>query len=121
MPVGAGAVGPGLGGIGEGNDFTQTVTFGAGTNTAGGATVTHPTLGAAAQVNATKDTMVYIVIGTAGTAFTIAIGPTSGVADTIVNSVVATSGVMYTVRVPAGWYIAVTGTTATWTATAIVS
>ena len=44
----------------------------------------------------------------------------SGVANTIVNSVVATSGGMYSLRLPAGWFIAVTATTATWTATAVV-
>jgi hypothetical protein len=100
--------------------FSQVLDINAGTDTASAAAVTTPTLGAAAQVNTVYDTMLYIVIGTAGTAFTIAVGPTSGVANTIVNSVVATSGGMYSVRLPAGWYIAVTGTTATWTATAIV-
>jgi hypothetical protein len=97
------------------------ITVNSGTNTASAASVTTPTLGAAAKLSSTNDLLLYIVIGTAGTAFTIAIGPTSGVANTIVNSVTATSGTMYTVRLPAGWYIAVSGTTATWTTTAIAT
>jgi hypothetical protein len=94
--------------------------FNQGTNTAPGATVTTPTLGAAAQLaQTTKDSMVYITVTTAGT-LTIAIGATSGVANTIVAGLAAPLGAMYTLRLPAAWYIAVTtGTTAAWTATAI--
>ena len=101
--------------------FSNPVTLASGSNTASAAAVTTPTLGAAAQLAQTAaDSMLYIVIGTAGTALTIAIGPTSGVADVLVNSVAATSGTMYTVRLPAGWFVKVTATTATWTTTAIV-
>lgn len=101
--------------------FNNLIQANGGTSTASAAAFTTPTLGAAAQLaQTTKDSILYIVIGTAGTAFTIAIGPTAGVANTLVNSVVATSGTMYTVRLPAGWYIAVTATTATWTTTAQV-
>ncbi len=99
---------------------TNAVVLQAGSNTSGGATITTPTLGAAATVNTTADVMLYIVVGTAGT-LTIAYGPTSGVANTIVSGIAAPLGAMYTVRLPAGWYIAVTtGTTATWTTTAQV-
>jgi hypothetical protein len=91
-----------------------------GTSTAQGAAATTPTLGAAAQLaNTTRDAMLYIAVGTAGT-LTIAIGATSGVATTIVGGLAAAIGDLYTVRLPAGWYIAVTtSTTAAWTATAI--
>lgn len=92
----------------------------AGTNTATAATVTTPTLSAAAVVNTGYDVMVYIVVGTAGT-LTIAIGPTSGVANTIVAGLAVPLGAMYSIRLPAGWFIAVTTTTtAAWTTTAIV-
>jgi hypothetical protein len=89
-------------------------------NTSGSAAVATPTLGAAAQLAQTiADAMLYIAVGTAGT-LTVAIGPTSGVATVIVNGLAAAIGDLYTVRLPAGWYIAVTtGTTAAWTATAI--
>lgn len=96
-------------------------TFNGGTNTAAAATVTTPTLGAAAQLaQTTKDSMLYIVVGTAGT-LTIAIGATSGVTTTIVSGVASSIGDMYSIRLPAGWYIAVTSsTTAAWTTTAII-
>ena len=100
--------------------FTGLVTENGGTTTAGTATVTTPTLGAAAQLaQTTQDAMLYIAVGTAGT-LTIAIGPTSGVANVLVNGLAAAIGDLYTVRLPAGWYVKVTtGTTAVWTTTAI--
>ncbi len=62
--------------------------------------------GTASQLAQTaNDAMVYLTIGTAGTAFSIAIGPTPDVANTIVAGATATSGTMYTVRLPAGWYL----------------
>ena len=84
------------------------------------ATATAPTLGAAAQLaNKTNDAMLYIAVGTAG-ALTIAIGATSGVTTTIVSGVTAAVGDLYTIRLPAGWYVAVTSTnTAAWTTKAI--
>lgn len=70
--------------------------------------------GTAAQLSDTgRDYMVYLEIGTAGTAFTVAIGPTSTPANTVVSSGVATSGEVITVRLPAGWYLEWTATTAT--------
>jgi hypothetical protein len=100
---------------------TGIATLNGGTNTAGAATVTTPTLGAAAQLaQTTKDSMLYITVTTAGT-LTIAIGPTSGVANTIVAGLASAIGDMYSIRLPAAWYVAVTsGTTAVWTTTAIV-
>jgi parallel beta-helix repeat protein len=70
--------------------------------------------GTAAQLSDTGRTyMVYLEVGTAGTAFTVAIGPTSTPANTVVASGVATSGEVVTVRLPAGWYLQWTATTAT--------
>ena len=91
-----------------------------GSNTAASAAVLTPTLGAAAQLSdRTRDYMAYIQVGTAGTALVVAIGPTSGVATVVHSSGVATAGQLVTVRLPAGWYIQVTATTATWATTAI--
>lgn len=92
----------------------------AGTNTSGTAAKTNPTLGAAAQLaNTSQDAMIYIEVTTAGT-LTVAIGPTSGVADTIVNGVATAIGSLISLRLPAGWFIAVTTSdTAVWTATAV--
>lgn len=91
-----------------------------GTNTAGSAAVTAPVLAAAAQLAQTSaDAMLYIDVTVAGT-LTIKIGPTVGVANTIVNGLAAAIGDQYTIRLPAGWYVAVTtSTTAVWTTTAI--
>lgn len=88
----------------------------AGSNTAQGAPVLTPTLanGTAAQLSdITQDYMVYLTVGTAGTALTISIGPTSVPAHTICSSVAATSGATYSFRVPAGWYVEWSATTAT--------
>jgi hypothetical protein len=113
---------PGAGGIyiQDGTNFDCIGSFGTSTNTAGVATVTTPTLGAAAQLaQTTADAMLYIAVGAAGT-LTVAIGPTSGVTTVIVNGLAAAVGDLYTVRLPAGWFVKVTtGTTATWTTTAV--
>ena len=57
--------------------------------------------------------MVYLEIGTAGTANVLAIGPTSTPANTVVASGTATAGEIMTVRLPAGWYLKWSATTAT--------
>jgi hypothetical protein len=90
--------------------------FNAGTNTAGSAPVLTPanSNGTAAQLSDhTRDYMVYLTIGTAGTAFVLAIGPTSTPANTVVPSSTATSGTQYAFRLPAGWYWEWSATTAT--------
>jgi len=92
------------------------LTLNGGTTTAGSAPVLTPAFanGTAAQLtDTTRDYMVYLTVGTAGTAFSLAIGPTSTPANTIVPSSVATAGQVYTIRLPAGWYLKWAATTAT--------
>ena len=81
-------------------------------------TVTTPTLGAAAQLaNKTVVQQLYIDVTAAGN-LVVAIGPTAGVANTLFSGTSAIQCI--TVRLPAGWYIAVTtSNTATWTTTAV--
>jgi hypothetical protein len=79
-----------------------------------GAAVLTPTFanGMAAQLSdTTRVYTVYLNVTTAGTATTLAIGPTSGVANVIKASSVATLGDVYTVRLPAGWFLKWAGTT----------
>lgn len=97
---------------------TNLLTTGGGTSTAGSAPVLAPTFanGTAAQLtDTTRDYMVYLQIGTAGTAFTLQIGPTSGVANTIMASATPLSDQLLTIRLPAGWFLKWAGTTTTLT------
>jgi hypothetical protein len=92
------------------------ITANAGTDTAGSAPVITPAFanGTPAQLaDTTRDYMVYLEVGTAGTALVIKIGPTSTPATTIVASGVATAGEVISVRLPAGWYLEWSATTAT--------
>lgn len=96
--------------------FAEVVTANAGTSSAGSAPVITPTFasGTAAQLSdLTRDYTVYLEIGTAGTANVVAIGPTSTPANTVVASGVATAGQVMTIRLPAGWYLKWSATTAT--------
>ena len=95
---------------------TGLLTENGGTATSGNAPALTPAFanGTAAQLtDTTRDYVVYLTIGTAGTAFVLAIGPTAGVANTVVPSSAATSGDAYTVRLPAGWFLKWSATTAT--------
>lgn len=97
---------------------TDAVSFPAGTSTAVSAPVLTPAFasGTAAQLaDLTRDYMVYLEIGTAGTANVLAIGPTSTPANTVIASGVATTGEIMTVRLPAGWFLKWSATTATLT------
>lgn len=102
---------------GEATDtFTSVIAANAGTSSAGSAPVLTPTFatGTAAQLtDLTRDYMVYLEIGTAGTANVVAIGPTSTPANTVIASGVATAGEVMTIRLPAGWYLKWSATTAT--------
>jgi hypothetical protein len=87
-------------------------------NSAGAAPVLTPAFvnGTAAQLaDTTRDYMVYLQIGTAGTAFTLAIGPTSGVANTLMASATPLADSLLSFRLPAGWYVKWAGTTTTLT------
>ncbi len=79
-------------------------------------------LGTAAQLSdTTRDYQVYLTIGTAGTAGSLKIGPTSAVANTLFSGAALTSGQVITVRLPAGWYLELSGTTATLASSSAVS
>jgi hypothetical protein len=70
--------------------------------------------GVAAQLSdTTVDYMVYLEIGSAGTAFSVAIGPTSTPSHTIVASGTATTGEVVSFRLPAAWYVLFAITTGT--------
>jgi hypothetical protein len=47
------------------------------------------------------------------------IGPTATPANTLINATVASIGVLYRVRLPAGWYLKATWTTAVFAQLAI--
>jgi hypothetical protein len=83
-----------------------------GTNTSGGATASTPTFtsGTARQCSTTTDVMLYVEVTTAAT-LAISIGPTSTPADAVLTSETSALG-LQTYRVPAGWYVKITGTIA---------
>lgn len=92
------------------------VSFPDGTSTAVSAPVIAPDFanGTAAQLSDTsRDYMVYLEIGTAGTANVLKIGPTSTPAYTVISSGTATAGELMSVRLPAGWYLEWSASTAT--------
>lgn len=92
--------------------------FAAGTSSAPSAPLLTPANanGTAAQLtDTTRDYMLYLTIGIAGTALAVAIGPTSGVADTIYTASVATAGQSISFRLPAGWFWKWSAITATLT------
>lgn len=87
-----------------------------GTKTTAGAAVLTTTFanGTAAQLSdITRDYQVYFTVGTIGSAFSVAIGPTSTPANTIVSSNTPNAGESISFRLPAGWFVkwAGTGTT----------
>lgn len=76
----------------------------AGTNGGGGVQLT----------DTTRDYMVYLQVGTAGTAMIVSMGATNAATDvTLHASGTATSGDLYSFRLPAGWYFKWSATTAT--------
>jgi hypothetical protein len=97
---------------------TNVLAANGGTSTAGSAPALTPTFanGVASQLtDTTRDYTVYLQIGTAGTAFTLAIGPTSGVANTLMASATPLADQLLTVRLPAGWFLKWAGTSTTLT------
>jgi hypothetical protein len=70
--------------------------------------------GVASQLTDTaRDYMVYLTCDTGGTGFSLAIGPTNATANTIVNGLAVAAGDQYSIRLPAGWFLKWTATTAT--------
>jgi hypothetical protein len=95
---------------------TGVASHNAGTSTAGSAPVLTPAFAAntAAQLaDLTRDYMVYLEVGTAGTAFVVQIGPANTTTTTVSASGVATSGEVVSFRLPAGWWVKWNATTAT--------
>jgi hypothetical protein len=93
-----------------------TLALGKGTSTSGSAPVLTTTFanGTAAQLaDTTRDYMIYLTVGTAGSAFSIAIGPTSTPANTILSSNTPNSGEAISFRLPAGWFVKWAGTSTT--------
>lgn len=71
-------------------------------------------VGAASQLSdKTRDYMVYLTIGTAGTGCTLTIGPTGTPAYTIHSSSTPTAAMQLDVRLPAGWYLELAGSSTT--------
>jgi hypothetical protein len=93
--------------------------FDGGTNTAASAAITTPTFmsATAQQISTTKDAIVYIDVKTAAS-LTLAIGANSS-ATTVLQSAVVSGLGLSSIRVPAGWYLKITGTIADLTITAI--
>ena len=103
---------------------TGTVIAPSGVNTAttGAAVLTslaHTTATAYQLSDTTRDYEVYADCTTSGTAFTLAIGPTSIPATTLISATVATAGVLYRFRLPAGWYYEMTFTGAVFNVNAV--
>ncbi len=97
---------------------TNLLTPNGGTATAGSAPALTPTFanGVASQLtDTTRDYLVYLQIGTAGTAFTLAIGPTSTPANTLMASATPLADELLSFRLPAGWYVKWAGTSTTLT------
>jgi hypothetical protein len=98
------------------SSFSGVVTENGGTDTAGSAPAITPTFanGTASQLaDLTRDYMVYLQIGTAGTAFSLKIGPTSTPATTVFASATPAAEQMLSVRLPAGWYLEWAGSSTT--------
>jgi hypothetical protein len=96
--------------------FSGVAKFTGGTSTAGSAPVIASAFasGVASQLaDLTRDYMVYLVVATAGSAFTVAIGPTSGAVNVIVASETPAAGMAVSVRLPAGWFLEWAGTLTT--------
>jgi len=84
-----------------------------GTKTTAAAAVLTPTFasGTASQLSdLTRDYMVYFQVGTVGTGFILAIGPTSTPANTLMTSAVPGTDEFISFRLPAGWFVKWSGT-----------
>jgi hypothetical protein len=89
---------------------------GGGFSTSASAPVVTPSFanGTAAQLsNTARDFMVYLQVGTPGTGFVVAIGPTSTPSHTVFGSATPAGGELVSFRVPAGWYVEWSGSSTT--------
>ena len=79
------------------------------TNTSLGATYSNPTLTnsvVGAQINATKDTMLYLEVTTVFVLLVISMGSASTPTNAIFTAAACPVGTLITLRVPGGWYVA---------------
>src|SRR5260370_27198132 len=69
--------------------------------------------GVAAQLADTgRDYMVYLTCTTAGTAFSLAIGPTAAPAHSLLSGLAISAGQVFAFRLPATWFVQWSGITA---------
>lgn len=73
--------------------------------------------GTAKRINASRDTDIYVDIGTSAS-LKVEIGPTSAAATTIYRAASAAVGMM-SFRLPIGWYVKFTGTVADFVVTSV--
>ncbi len=104
--------------LGNGPGFSGVAIMAGGSNTSGAATASTPTFANSATgtqlAQTTADAMVYFTVGTAGTVMVIKIGPTSAPSHTVFSSASVVGGQFIGgIRLPAGWYLSWTATTAT--------
>ncbi len=95
---------------------TGVLTETGGTNTAPSAGYSNPAIPnntTGIQVNATKDAMVYLEVTVVMVALVISIGPAATPTNAIFTSAGCPVGSLLSIRVPAGWYIAVSYTSGT--------
>jgi hypothetical protein len=102
----------------DGTNWFCVASWGTSPNSAQRAAQSAPTFvsGTAAQLAQTiADAMLYVTVTLGGT-FTLAMGSTSAVTGiTPFSAVTVVAGQTFSVRVPAGWYVKITTTTATYT------
>jgi hypothetical protein len=93
----------------------------AGTDTSGTATASTPSLTStvAAQLSTTQDVMLYISTKTAGATLAVSIGSTSSVTTTPVASHTSPLGEFIALRIPKGWFVKLTYTSADVTLTQV--
>jgi hypothetical protein len=100
-------------------NFYGLATFNYGTDTAPTATYSNPTIstGSAVQINTNQDVILYADITTASS-FTMTISPNNSTYYTLFANATAVAHSLQSYRIPAGWYVKATFTSAdvTWSA-----
>jgi hypothetical protein len=98
---------------------TQHATYLTGSgDVSGSAAVQTPTTATAFQISTKRTSILYITVNTAA-ALAIAIGPTAACAIAVAASASYALGTT-TLRIPAGWFVKLTGTMANLTVTSVI-